>query len=76
MKLSDRLRVLMAINNDNKTTLSKKSGISMGTLRKIEETDSARLDVLAVLADYYGVTVEWLYKGNLRLEGFGVDKRY
>lgn len=76
MKVSDRLRVLMALNGETKTILSQKSGISMSTLRRIDDTDTARLDVLAVLADYYGVTVEWLYKGSLRLEGFGVNKRY
>lgn len=76
MQLSDRIRVLMALNNENQKTLSEKTGIAAATLMKIQRTNTTRIDVVNVIAQHYGVTVDWLCNGKVILEGFGIDKKY
>lgn len=69
MNISTRVRVLMALNGDTATTMADKIGVSADTIyRAIRRNSKITHDTMIMIADGYGVTVNWLENGVVKLE--------
>lgn len=60
--LAEFVALLRAESGDSYKTLGAKIGISHSTLHRLENGGNADDDTLDKIADYAGVTREWLYK--------------
>lgn len=68
MDFLDRLRILMEKNNENNSTLAKKSGIPYTTIDGLFKRgwEKAQISTIQKICDYYNVSLDYMV--------YGVDK--
>ena len=68
MDFLDRLRILMENNNENNSTLAKKSGIPYTTIDGLFKRgwEKAQISTIQKICDYYNVSLDYMV--------YGVDK--
>ena len=69
MDFLDRLRSLMGKNNDNNSTLAKKSGIPYTTIDGLFKRgwEKAQISTIQRICDYYGISIDYMVYGAERL---------
>ena len=66
MDLLERLRILMDQHGDNNSSLAKKSGVPYTTIDGLYKRgwEKAQLSTIKKLADFYGVSLDYLVYGS------------
>lgn len=64
MTLSDRIQQLIDENNISQSELEKKLGFGKGTISKWKGNTAPSADKLQKIADYFGVTIDYLMTGR------------
>lgn len=69
MDFLERLRVLMEKNNDNNSTLAKKSGIPYTTIDGLFKRgwEKAQISTIQRICDHYGISIDYMVYGVERL---------
>lgn len=65
MTLSDRIQQLINENNISQSELEKKLGFGKGTISKWKGTTAPSADKLQKIAEYFGVTLDYLMTGEV-----------
>lgn len=64
MTLSDRIQQLIIQNSTSQSELEKRLGFGKGTISKWKGNTAPSADKLQKIAEYFGVTIDYLMTGN------------
>lgn len=69
-KISRNLSILMLVNHDNSVSLANATGLSRATVDNVRsgKYNSTRLGTINVIAQHYGVPVDYFINGEIELK--------